>query len=101
MKFTTIVLLLVLVGGVLMTHFSVRNSRSEKERFFSIRVSAFCWVLGLVFLAAVLFLPNKQRLLVIAPAAVATLTLGRLLKSARTRLREEAQPRVEQMKRVN
>jgi hypothetical protein len=66
-------------------------------------VSAFCWLLGILFLGALLFLPNKQRLLVIAPAAVATLTLGRLLKNARTRLRREAPPavNVERMKRVN
>jgi peptidoglycan/LPS O-acetylase OafA/YrhL len=102
MKFTTVVLLLVLIGGVLSTHFSVRNSRTEKERFFSIRVSAFCWLLGILFIGALLFLPNKQRLLVIAPAAVATLSLGRLLRNARNRLRE-APPRenIERMKRVN
>ena len=104
MKFTTVVLLLVLIGGVLSTHFSVRSSRTEKERFFNIRIAAFYWLLGIVFVGALLFLPNKQRLLVIAPAAAGALGLTRLLKNARSRVRREAAPPrvdVDQMKRVN
>ena len=103
MKFFTWILVLVLVVGVFRTHRSVRRSRSEAERFFSMRVALFAWVSGFAFLIALLFLPNKQRILLLIPIFVFAVTVAKLWRSGRERLRREEEERgsLDRMKRVN
>lgn len=103
MKIVSILLLIVLILGIYSTHRSVRTSKSERERQFTIRTSAFMWVVGLGFLAAFLFLPVRPAIFLLVPAFVAAVSLGKLWRNGRARFRRESELRVnfERMKRVN
>jgi Na+/H+ antiporter NhaD/arsenite permease-like protein len=103
MKIATYLLLALLVYAVLSTHWTVRRSQSEKERSFAIRLASFSWLVGFLLVIAFLFLPNKQRVLMLLPAFFAAVTLAKFWRNSRARLRREHQERVdlERMKRVN
>ncbi|MDQ3622771.1 MAG: hypothetical protein M3463_09810 [Verrucomicrobiota bacterium] len=103
MKFVTYLFLFLLIIGVFQTHFQVRRSQSDKERDFMVRVSIFAWMLGLLFLAALLFLPTQQKVLAFLPGAVFALGLGRVWRAAKARIRREESARInfEKMKRAN
>ncbi len=103
MKFLTWLIALGLVVCVFGTHRSVRRSRSEAERFFAMRLAIFSWVSGFAFLIALLFLPNKQRVLLMIPIFLVALTVAKLWRSGRARLRREEEERgsLDRMKRVN
>ena len=92
--------LIVCVFG---THRSVRRSRSGAERFFAMRLAIFSWVAGFAFLVALLFLPNKQRVLLMIPIFLLSVTIAKLWRTGRARLRREEAKRgsFERMKRVN
>ena len=102
---TILLLLALIIYGLLSTHFSVRRSRGAQERSAAVRFAVFGWLLG-ILLVAVLFLPvpGKHRLLYIAPLLFIGVAVSKVLRRARTRIRdEEAHTRVdiERMKRVN
>ncbi len=103
MKFLTWLLALGLIICVFGTHRSVRRSQSDAERFFAMRLAIFSWVAGFAFLVALLFLPNKQRVLLLIPIFVLGVTIAKLWRSGRARLRREEQERgsLDRMKRVN
>ena len=103
MKFLTWIIALVLIVGVFSTHRSVRRSTSEAERFFSMRLALFSWLAGFAFVIALIFLPNKQRVLMMLPFFVVSVSLAKLWRSGRTRLRREEAERgsIDRMKRVN
>ena len=63
MKFATWLLVLVLIVGIFSTHRSVRRSRSEAERAFALRLALFSRMATVVFVIALMFLPNRQRVL--------------------------------------
>ena len=103
MKIEIYLLLALLIFGIFKTQRTVRQSQSAPERFFAIRASAFSWLVGMMLLSAFLFLPNRQRILLLLPVVVGVISLAKLWRNARTRLRREHQERVdlERMKRVN
>jgi Na+/H+ antiporter NhaD/arsenite permease-like protein len=103
MKIATYLLLGLLIYAVLSTHFTVRRCQSEKERSVAIRFASFSWMIGFLLLVAFLFLPNKQRVLMLLPAFFAAVTLAKFWQNTRERLRKEQKERVnlERMKRVN
>jgi hypothetical protein len=103
MKVLTWLLALLLIVGVFSTHRGVRRSKSEAERFFSMRVAIFAWISGFAFLIALLFLPNKQRVLLMIPLFVLAVTITKLWRTGRARLRREEEERgsLDRMKRVN
>ena len=103
MKFLTWFLAFALIVAVFGTHRSVRRSRSEAERFFAMRVALFSWIAGFGFVIALIFLPNKQRVLLLIPLFVLTVTVAKLWRTGRARLRREEEERgsLERMKRVN
>ena len=102
-KIETYLLLGMLIFGIFKTHRAVRKSESAEERFFTIRVSAFSWLVGTLLLGAFLFLPNKQRVLFLLPVFVITISLAKFWQNARIRIRRERQERIdlERMKRVS
>lgn len=104
MSIIILLLLAVLIYGLLRTHFSVRRSRGVKERSAAVRFAVFSWILGITMFA-LLFLPipGKQRILMLAPALFVTVVVGKVLRNARNRIRQEEQLDVdiERMKRVN
>ncbi len=103
MKFATWLIALVLIVCVFSTHRGVRRSKSEAERFFSMRVAIFAWIAGFAFLIALIFLPNKQRILLMLPIFVFAMSVTRLWRTGRARLRREEEERgsLDRMKRVN
>ena len=103
MKILTWLLAIGLIVAVFGTQRSVRRSRSDAERFFAMRVAIFSWVAGFAFLVALLFLPNKQRVLLMIPLFVLSVTVAKLWRTGRARLQREAQERgnLDRMKRVN
>ena len=96
-------LVILLLVALFSTQRSVRRSRSAEERFFAIRMSAVCWIAGFVFLVALLFLPNKQRVLLMLPLFLAAVTLAGVWRKGRARLRREHELRDNfgRAKRVN
>ena len=103
MKFLTWILALALILGVFTTHRSVRRSTSEAERYFSMRLALFSWLAGLAIVIAFIFLPNKQRVLMMIPVFVLSVSVAKLWRNGRTRLRREEAERgsIDRMKRVN
>lgn len=103
MKFATLILLGLLIYGIMTTHFTVRKSRSTREKSAALRVSVFAWILGATLLSAFLFLPNKHRVLMLAPMCLGAVTITKIWQSTRERIRREQQEIVdlEKMKRVN
>jgi hypothetical protein len=103
MKIVTFLLAGLLIYAVLGTHFTLRRCQSDKERAFAIRISLFSWVVGFILLVAFLFLPGKQRVLMLLPVFFAAVTLAKFWRNSKERLRREQQERVdlERMKRVN
>ena len=103
MKFAIYLLLAVLIFGVFRTHRSVRRSTTEEERAIAIRFSAFAWLVGFIFLSAFLFLPNKQRIIMLLPGVLFAIGFAKFWRDKRARLRreDEERNRLERMKRVN
>ena len=103
MKIAIYLLLAILLFGVFRTHRSVRRSASAEERAIAIRVSAFAWLVGFIFLIAFLFLPGKQRVILMLPAFIFAVAFAKFWRDKRARLRRasEEQTRLDRMKRVN
>ncbi len=103
MRIVTFLLLALLLFGLFRTHRSVRRSVTAEERGMAIRVSAFAWLMGFIFLIALIFLPNKQRVLMMLPAFIFAVAFAKFWRDKRARMRRENAERVnlERMKRVN
>ena len=103
MKIAIYLLLAVLLFGVFRTHRSVRRSASAEERAIAIRVSAFAWLVGLLLLLAFLFLPNRQRVILMFPTFIGAVGLAKFWRDKRAQLRRasEEQTRLDRMKRVH
>lgn len=103
MKLVIYLLLALLIFGVFRTHRSVRRSVTPEERAISIRVSAFAWLTGFLFLLALVFLPNKQRVIMLIPAFIFAVSFAKFWRDKRARLRHEndERSRLDRMKRVN
>ncbi|MGB8170032.1 MAG: hypothetical protein WCF18_21190 [Chthoniobacteraceae bacterium] len=67
------------------------NQRSPAERSFAVRFTIFSWLLAFIFIVAILFLPNKGRILMLVPVFIAGMSLARWWQNSRERLRREAQ----------
>ena len=59
-----------LLGGVIGTYFTVKNTRGPRERGFAIRASILCWVLVLLFVAGMALIPGWYKLLLVIPYLV-------------------------------
>jgi hypothetical protein len=103
MNFGTWLLVIVLIVAIFSTRRSVRRSRSDAERFFAVRLALFSWVGGFAFLVALIFLPNKQRVLLMIPLFFAAVTVAKLWRDGRARIRREHEERdrLDRMKRIN
>jgi len=59
------------VGGAIFgTAMTIRNTRSPRERAFAIRASIICWVLAIVFVAAMASIPTWHKHLLWIPYAI-------------------------------
>jgi phosphatidylglycerophosphate synthase len=67
------------------------KQQSEVERSFAVRFTAFSWLLAFVFIVAILFLPNKGRVLLLVPIFLAGMSLAKWWQGSRERLRQKAE----------
>ena len=104
MKFLPALIVLALLGyGLWGMQRTEGRTGSAREKALAIRGIAALVVLGLIFVAALIFLPNRARALIILPAFFFAVTVAKAWRNSRERLRREEQQRVdlERMKRVN
>lgn len=73
----------------LVPRWSLWRKRSAAEKSLAMRFTIFSWILAFVFVVAILFLPNKGRVLMLVPVFIAGMTLARWWQSSRERLRRE------------
>ena len=59
-----------LLGGLVGTYFSIKNTNGPRERAFMVKAAAVCWVAILVFIGLLLALPNPYRWFLWIPYAV-------------------------------
>ena len=80
-----------------------QRTGSAREKALAIRGVAALAVLGLIFVTALIFLPNRGRVMAMLPAFFLAVALGKAWRNSRERLRRAEQERVdlERMKRVN
>jgi len=102
MKFVLCIVLIGIIFGTMRTQRQLRQSRNEQERAFIIRTVSAGVLFTIVFIALLLFIPNKARVLLLLPAFVVGMSLVKAWHHARMRLRRQASDRVdfERMKRV-
>jgi hypothetical protein len=67
------------------------RAATAAERAFTIRFTAFTWLIGVLFVLAFLFLPNKGRVVMMLPVFVVAVTLAKWWKNSRERLRRAAE----------
>ncbi len=82
---------LYLLARRLVPRWSAWKKRSAAERSFDIRFTIFAWTLAFIFIGAILFLPNKGRVLMLVPVFLTGMSLARWWQHSRERLRREAE----------
>ena len=96
-------ILLALVVGWWVVQYHRRPAASPRARFFAWRFSFFSWIVGILFVLAFLFLPNKGRVLMVLPFFLVAASLMKWWRTSRERLRREESMRsdLDRMKRIN
>ena len=79
------------------------KTRSPVERSFAMRFTIFSWLLAFIFIVAILFLPNKGRVLMLIPVFLAGMSLAKWWQNTRERLRRESEAasNFERARRIN
>jgi peptidoglycan/LPS O-acetylase OafA/YrhL len=83
-----------LAGGLFGTYFSVKNTKSPRERAFMIKASIVCWAFVLAFVLGMCLIPGFYKILLV-PIYVVGLVAGILLGN-----KKQAQIRSEESKRA-
>jgi hypothetical protein len=91
MAFLLVIALLWFFGPRLLRGYVAWKKQSVAERAFAVRFTIFSWVVAFIFIAAVLFLPNKGRIVLLVPVFVVGVTLAKWWQTSRERLRREAE----------
>ena len=68
MQFLLAALALALLAWLVWPQIAKWKAGSAAERAFTVRFTAFVWLVGLLFVAAFIFLPNKGRVIMMLPA---------------------------------
>ena len=55
--------LIGILGGVIGTYYSIRNTQGPRERAFMIQAAVYCWILVIAFLAGLLLIPRPYNVL--------------------------------------
>jgi hypothetical protein len=77
------------LGGVVGTYFSVRNTNGPRERAFMLQLAAVCWVAMAAFLAAMWLTPMPFRVLLWIPCAGALPLAIRAANCRQAQIRQE------------
>jgi peptidoglycan/LPS O-acetylase OafA/YrhL len=92
MPFVFLILAAGVIGGLISLRRFLSRHPTNRQRSWLFRVGLFCFV-GLLLLVALLMpLPNKHRLLAVAPVFFLIAVAARVFRSARDRMRREDQP---------
>lgn len=81
---------IALLAWVVWPQLAKFRAGSAAERAFTIRFTVFTWLIGFLFVAAFLFLPNKGRVIMLLPVFLVAVSLAKWWKNSRARLRREA-----------
>jgi Flp pilus assembly protein TadB len=94
---------LFLLARKLVPRWTRWKQRSPAERSFAVRFTIFSWLLAFVFVMAILFLPNKGRVLMLVPVFIAGMSLAKWWQNSNTRLRRTTteQSNFERARRIN
>jgi hypothetical protein len=103
MKFLVVTATLAFIAWAFVQHFRQRRVVGPQERFFNIRAWAFTGLVTLVCLLAFVVLPDKGRVLLLAPIFIGGVSLVKWMQKTRVRLRSEEAERsnFERAKRIN
>jgi hypothetical protein len=94
-----LLLLAATVLGIILPLFDQRRAPSARERAVAMRLTLFSWLMGLLLAGGLVLLPNKSRVLMLAPIFAIAVITGRVWKNARRRARLAVD--IERMKRLN
>jgi hypothetical protein len=78
-----------LLGGVIGTYFTVKNTKGPRERAFAIKASVLCWVFVGLFIAGMLLIPPWYNLLLVIPYGVVLVFGIRKFNETQFRIRKE------------
>jgi hypothetical protein len=78
-----------ILGGLVGTYFSIRNTNGPRERGFVVRAAVLCWVAIAAFLAALWFTPKPYDLLLWLPYMAALPFAVRAWNRRQERIRGE------------
>jgi hypothetical protein len=97
------ILAIALAAWMLWPQIAKFRAGSAAERAFTIRFTAFTWLIGFLFVGAFIFLPNKGRVVMMLPVFLVTVSLAKWWKNSRARLRNEAamDSKFQRARRVN
>ena len=103
MKFLLVLATFAFVAWTFLQHFRNRPAPGPQERFFNIRAWAFSGLVTFLFILAFVVLPDKGRVLMLAPVFIIGMGLAKWMRNTRTRLRSEEAERTnfERAKRIN
>jgi hypothetical protein len=92
-----------IIYAVWKTSRSIRSSGTQQERSLAMRGAAAFWLLGFLVIGALVFLPNRGRVLFAIPAFLLGSAAVKAYRNSRQRLRQQEEDRAnfERMKRVN
>lgn len=82
-----------IIGGIIGTYFSIKNTKSPRERAFVVKSSIVCWVFVLAFILGMALLPGVYKLWLVP------FYVGSLLFGIRSWNRKQAQIRSEESNR--
>ena len=91
MPFVFLILTAGLVGSLISLRRFLRRHPTARQRSWLFRVGLFCLVGVLLMTALLMPLPNKQRLLAVAPVFFLIAVAARVFRSARDRVRSGGQ----------
>lgn len=77
------------LGGVLGTYATLKNTKGPRERAFVVRASALCWVLILAFVVAIVRIPGWYNLIMFIPYVILLVFAGWWWNQAQMRIRRE------------
>ncbi len=80
-----------IMGGVIGTYFSIKNTQGKKERAYIIKASILCWVAIGVFLALLLTLPTPYNFLLWIPYGIFLPLFIHTVNKQLSKLRNEEQ----------
>lgn len=78
-------------GGIVGTYYSIKNTSSSRERAFMIKISILFWVVMIIFLGLLLFLPSPYRYFIWLPYSVVLFLFIRLGNRNQQKIREQDQ----------